>query len=539
MGRSDSRASVSVILKAVDGSWTTVGGENSRGIVPEGVTISANEAGPDTCSFTLRRKASVQWPDLVAFNQAEVWVGAVPVWGGRIWEAPLSDGDEDMIAVTGRGWQYHLDDDLVDKYYVTTNLTAFRDQRSYATADLTSFIAGGGVASADGGIPVIGFPYNSAVGNAQASGVTLDLGPNRTAKRIVVTWGALNGNGAFQLYARAHSAENPLTGSASDAISVGHETIATSPSTTTSAGTFSTPYRYVSIFIYRDDGAPVGAVTADHIVRISSVQVFAATAYESGNASILKASQVVADALTGAPLLDTSTDDIETTSFSIPDLAPSGYQTPRQLMTAANAYEGNLLGVGIDRKVFFRERSTIPRVEVGEWSGSQFQDSSTNSGEGLYNRVIVQGSGPAGEPINEVRTATSSLLDRQGFDRAAVLSVGAPMTTASAQAIGDVWISEKARPPLKGTLVVKGTGGARWIAGGSLHASELLLLVGERIRIGNIVDPDDGSWGRDGTIKSVSYAHDTETATVELDSERGRFETLLERLAVVTTQAVR
>ena len=525
-------------LKPPGGDWTVVGGENARGIFPEQLVVSANEAGPDTASFLLRRRASVQWPDLDAFNQAEIEIGGVRVWGGRVWEAPLSDTGEEAIAVVGRGWQYHLDDDLIDRYYVHTDLTAWRDQRSYLTADLTSFIGGGGVTSADG-TPVIGFPNNSVVGNAMASGITLDLGPNRTGKRIVVTWGALNGNGAFQLYARSHSAENPLTGSTSDAISVGHETLATLPSTTTSAGTFATGYRYVSIFIYRDDAAAPGAVSADHLVRIGAIKLFAATAYESGNASILTADQVIKDARSGAPLLSTEDSQIAAATFAIPDLAPAGYQTPRQLMAAANAYEGNLLGVDLDRRVFFRERALAPLVEVGQWPGSEFRDASTDSAEGLFNRVIVQGQGPDGSPIAEVRTATASLLDRQGFDRTATLSVSAPMTSASAQALGDIWLAERSSPPLKGTLIVTGHGGARYVTGGGLHPAELLLQVGERVRLAHLVDPGDGSLGRDGTIKSVSYSHDDQTATVELDNERGSLEAFLQRLQVVTTQAVR
>jgi hypothetical protein len=50
------------------------------------------------------------------------------------------------------------------------------------------------------------------------------------------------------------------------------------------------------------------------------------------------------------------------------------------------------------------------------------------------------------------------------------------------------------------------------------------------------VDPTTGATARTGTIKSVSYNHDAESASVELDSERGRLTALLERLAVVTGQ---
>ena len=86
-------------------------------------------------------------------------------------------------------------------------------------------------------------------------------------------------------------------------------------------------------------------------------------------------------------------------SFSIPEFAPQGRQTPRALIDAVNAYEANLAGVDARRRLFFRERPTAALLEVGEWSGSSFQDGSTNSGEGLYSRVIVQGTGPDGAQI--------------------------------------------------------------------------------------------------------------------------------------------
>lgn len=524
-------AGISVILKTAGGAWTTIGGEHARGIVPQGLVCSANESGPDTCGFMLRRRASAPWPDLAAYNQCEIAAWGVPVWGGRVWEAPLSDGGEDSIAVAGRGWQYHLDDDLLSRYYVHTDLGAWSDirPRNLAVSTANGYVSNGSVGVA------IGWQLGASIVNATAAGITLDLGPGRTAKRIVMTFTTVNPNAFATVYARAHSTPDPFVGSSSDAFATSFLTVA-SPA----AGTFGTPYRYVSLFLYRSDGL---TSTADRhfLMNISKIQVFAATAYESGNASVLKASDVIEDVLgSGAlPLLDADTSQITASTFEIPDFAPDGYQTPRALIAAANAYEGNLVGVDLNRRMFFRERATAPIVEVGAWPGSQFQDQSTNSAEGLYNQVIVQGTGPDGSPISELRTAASSLLSRQGFDRTATLNVGAPMTTASAQALGDIWLAQKANPAMKGTLVVQGHGGARRVTGGGIHPSELMLRVGEKIRLGHLIDPADGSIGRDSLIKSVSYAHDSETATVELDSERGNLETFLERLAVVTTQALR
>lgn len=531
-------ADVTVLLKAADGGWTSVGRDIARGIVPESVSVSANESGPDTCSFVLKRRASVPWPDLLAFNQAEIQVGGIPVWGGRVWEAPISDAAEDSIAVSGRGWQYHLDDDMYRRFYVKSGLGEWRDHRTFATANLGFYNTVGEVVNDRGAITLIWKAGNTVLGFDRI-GVTIDFGAaSNGAKRIVIEYETSANSAVNSLFARNHNLESEYdSGSSSDAIS--GITLNTLGASGTEEGTFTTRYRYCTLLMFRSD-ASSGTILADHWIRFKAIRVFAATAYESGGASVLNADTVIKDARdAAAPLLSTSNELIESASFDIPELSPDGYQTPRAVMAAANAYEGNLFGVDAQRKVFFRERATEPRIEIGEWSGADFQDATTGSAEGLYNRVIVQGTGPDGAQVERIRTATSSLLTRQGFTRSAVLQVASPVTTTAADQIGDLWLAEKATPPMKGTITVKGQGGCRLIGGGSIHPSELLLYVGERIRLTQLPDPESGAWGRDVTIKAASYSHDTETATVELDNERGNLSTLLARFQVTTSQVLR
>ncbi len=532
MGAQDRRVTASIIIKAADGSWTTIGTEWSAGIFAEGLSLSVNEAGPETCSFTLRRRARLPWPDLLAFNQAEVWVGGMLVWGGRLWEAPLSDSGDDVIAVVGRGWQYHLDDDLLDRYWVHTDLSAYRDMRSFPGAVLANLFQGGTITN-DGGV-TLGWPKNITIPAGATAGVMLDLGPNRTGKRVVVQWESSNNDAGTTFFARDSGSDDPLVaGPSSDAFTF----LMNSGASGTTAGTFATARRYVALFLYNAAG---GTTAVETWLKIKSVKLFTATAYESGNASILKASDVVRDVLSSGalPLLDASAAGVATTSFSIPDFAPAGYQSPRALLAAANAYEDKLLGVDALRRLYFKARPSVPTVEVGPWPGVEFSDSSTNSGESLYNKVIVQATGPDGSPVSEARTATGGLLARQGFTRTTTLGVSSSATSASAQQLGDIWLAEKSAAKMKGSINVQGFGAARLLAGGGLHPSALLLRVGELIRISHLVGPTDGNAGRDGSIKSVSYNHDSETASIELDNERGRFEALLARLAVVTDQAL-
>ena len=136
-----------------------------------------------------------------------------------------------------------------------------------------------------------------------------------------------------------------------------------------------------------------------------------------------------------------------------------------------------------------------------------------------------------------VAVTTATLLDRQGFTRTATLNVAAPITATAAQTLGDVWLGEFSQPKFKGTATFQGHGSIRSTGGVPLHPSQLILHGGHLIRI-PIVDPATGAWTRDCLIKSVSYTHDTETATVELDSERGNFATLLERYGVDVGQAL-
>jgi len=691
---------LSVKLKAVDGAWTRLGADGSRGIVPEGFSASASEAGPDTCSFTLRRVAALPWPDLLAFNQCEVHVGGALVWGGRIWEAPLSDTEEDVIAVQGRGWQYHMDDDLIKRTYVHSRLSDWRDSRTFPTTTLTS--PGGhsaiGVVNNDRGAIVLQYASGTNVAAQVVVGVTQDFGsPSEAPKRCVIEYETNSDSIDFSLYVRSHALEDQIAsltlGAYSDAISA--QTFTALGRSGTIAGTFGTKYRYVTIMLYYNAGA--GTFGQNWTLRIKAARMFRATAYESGNASILKSSDVVKDVLaSGAlPLLDQTTEAITDSAFNIPEFAPQGRQTPRALIDAVNAYEGNLAGVDARRRVFFRERPLAATLEVGEWSGSSFQDGSTNSGEGLYNRVLVQGTGPDGQTIEATRFAddvapglaitsdsgaisnpsfetdttgwtafigsmarstaqffegaaslaitssspgasavirtTSStlppgsyscrfsvrhisgvvgvfgmdvllsvetenlgvtgaafdgsntwksytvgfqlaesstvvlqltanisavstlacyldavrifnvdlgLVSRQGFTRSAVLPVQSALTQASSERIGDLWLGERVFPPFKGTMTM-GPGGCRHaLTGNTIHPSELLLRVGERIRFCHLPDPTTGASAREGTIKSVSYTHDTETASVELDNERGRLTALLERLAIVTGQAL-
>lgn len=540
MGAEDRRPEALVRLKGADTAWSNLGAEHARGITHEGLNASANLAGPDTCSFTLRRDPTIPWPDLDAFSPIEVEIGGTPVWSGRLWDTPRRTGSERAISVTARGYQSHLDDDQDQLGYVHTRTGEWRDIRSASlNIDMLRFPQAWNVSN-DRGAVVIGIPKGADLGpgTGSAAAVQLDLGANGPrAARVLVEYEAENSGASLTFYARTTDSDDPNDGTHNDYFNTLTTSLTTGGTKAFISGN-ATGKRYLTLGYYHSGGT--GSAGSDFLVKMHRIWLFESTGYESGNASILKASDVVTDVLGSGllPLLETGdTSQIETTAFSIPELWPSGYQTPRQVLNAVNAYEDNLLGVDHLRRLFFGEKPSIASVEVGEWSGSEFSDATTGSAEGLFNKVIVQATGPSGETIFEERTLASSLLTRHGFTRTAVLNVGAAITTTAAQQLGDIWLAEKAAPPLKGSVTVTGQGGARRAVGGAPVAPhELLLDYGQLLRLSNVVNPTTGAWGREGRIVSVSYAHDSGQATLQLDNDRGRFEALLARLGVVQGQ---
>lgn len=539
-GAGDRRPKTNIRLRSLDGKWTDLGSGISRGIVHEGLSLGANRSGPTDAGFSLRRDGTRSYPDLAAFTDMQVSVGGLLVWGGRIDSAP---GEATSLSVAAKGRQYDLDFDLVRQSFVHSRLGDYRTQASLLSANLATYRANGQVTN-DSGAIVLTFPNGAAYGGGDRCGVTLDTGDvSLGPKRIVVTYESSN-NSASDIYffARSHDTESEAgAGSFNDAIS--SVVLNTLGASGTIAGTFTNRYRYLTLFILNNAGSP-GTYGADHWVKLKQVQVFTETAYESGNHSILKASDVVKVARAGAPGLSTSNARISDSGLidggtaGIPHLVSDGYATPRSLMEAANAYHNWALGVDALGRVIFEPRSLTPLYAVGAWRGSELSGLSSGTSDDVYNKVIVEGQDGAGNAISVVRTASAPALDRRGLTRAAKVTVGAVSTTAILELIGDVWLAEKSRTPFRGTLTI-GMGGARRIPGGTAaHPAELLLHGGRRIRFMSLVDPDTGGLGRDGVIASVRYDDDATKATVQIDNDYSVLETLLTRFGVLQEQTV-
>jgi hypothetical protein len=512
-----------------DGAWVTLGARSLRGIVPEGIEATANPWGPDQLSFQIKAlDPRAQRPDLLPYTPIELEIDGLLVWAGRIRERPA---DERAHQVACEGWQYHLFDDLLSRVYVHTRLGDYRDQRSFLGADLTLFLTPPQVQATDGAI-VLGWPEGANGRQNTWVGVTFDLGPDSTAKRVVLSFANAGiGAGTHTLKARAHDGENPLTAATFD------DALSFDPQATASpqAGTFTTARRYVSILLTKT--AATGLEAADRNVRITAVQIFRDTVYESGNASVLKADEVVKTARdTKAPLLNPANDLISAGTFNIPEYA-SAAQSPREIIEAINAYENYETRIaGPDLKTLrFRPKATAPLFAIGEWTGSDFTDASAK-GDDIYDQVLVTGTGPDGANLQALRTQTGTLVDLRGFHRTKALPIATALTSAIANRFGDLWLLEHRKAAFSGRLTVRGNGVRRMIGHGDVPPHELLLHANELVHFSHRVDPDTGAWGRDGRIASVAYNYDNREAAIAIDDRRDHFETILARYGLLAGQ---
>lgn len=392
---------VTIRTQALDGTWQTMGGETARGIYPEGVTLEADAWGSSVASFNLRRDPRAFFPDIGAFTPVEIDVGSTLVWSGRVRETPAQVAQR-VINVQCEGWQFHLDDDIYQRTYVHTNLSEYKDMRSVLSIDLAGFaLRQAASVSTDGGI-TLSFPNNMVLdGSGSRVGVLLDLGAGNSASRLVVDWESSNNDPNIRFIGGVTNAADLSTGA--DIISF---PLNTSSGVGTAAGTAGSAGRYVYLYLVFS-GSTV-TTTQDYWIRIRSCQAFADTTFESGNASVLKASTVVADALSKATiLLSTDMSGIDQTTFPIPSYAP-GYQTPRQAWTAVDAYHDWLKKIDVQRRPIYTAKPSRPIFEVGPWSAIDDDDASANSGAEIFNKAIVTSQDPVGNAVVTTKRPAST-----------------------------------------------------------------------------------------------------------------------------------
>jgi len=514
---------VTVTVTPPDSTPIVIGSED--GIVPQGVTCSADQHGPSSAGFTLARATNRTWPDIQAGAPIDIHVGGTLIWGGRITGAPASGSNQ--LSVNCEGWQYHLDDDQALFGGVTTNVVRAFPQKTADGAANTVYIQGG--LTDIGQNIVIGFPQGTVIPAGGRVGVTWDAGEGRVFAACSLDWAIGNASASLQLNVNAHSLPYQPAGSNS-AGGWSNKVMNTVGSSGTVNSTFGTAYRYVTLLI----NCPAGLTTTSHpYVRVSAARFATVSSYLSSGASVLKASTVVATALASAPLLDQGTSGITTTTFNLPDFWPKEYTTPREIIDGVNAYHGYDWIVTPDRRLLFQPLATAPTMVTGSWSGAPFIDQSAASLAELANRVIVEYTNANGVEAKNIRTAAVSVLNGLGLTRTRRLSTGLRLSSAAADVIGDVWLSLHSAPKLSGSFTAT-AGAVRELSGGDVPSHHLLRRVGELIRVGH-PNPVTGDPFRDGRVVGVTYNHDTRSADIQLDNNTGSFEAFLGRLQVVNS----
>lgn len=698
-------------VESLNGVWETIGSDRSVGISAEGIQLQSNEWGADTASFTLKRDAGAMWPDLLAFTPVEIEIGGLLVWDGFISQTPTNEADGGSVNIQAKGWQYHLDDDSAEKYWVHSRLADWKDARSFPTTNLNYFRQGQ-TASSDHGAITLGWPDGSYLQTNCWAGIVLDLGEANSAASVSLTWEVPTGS--TRLGSSANLKVSAKTSDSIASLTAGVDaftpaSMGATGSRITTGGTWAAPKRYV--FIGMQWIGTAGAAAADYSIKILSISVGNKTTYYDSVTKLLtgaRPSDTVKDTLILAPLLSQSTTSISNSAFTLPHMsAVDSAMTAREYMTTANSYEDNTLKIVPGRQIVFAPKVDTPSTSIGSWGGSRFSDASSNSSDELYNRVVVEGTGPDDQPLSISRYADSSsnqkvpltsllvnpsfeatspsvvtnwastggsifvrstttplagaasgqwssvdqastvtglifggcpifvagrtytltidvapeqtygdmyrpglrfgdlasasnfafaagspdwgvttsstvsitwvpsanvaaasvglrlsaedvgwyvsqlsgimrvdtitlsyaastMISRRGFTRTKRLQVNAPITATTAGILGDAFLATHSTTPLKGSVEVTAGGAREYTTGISIHPASLLLRTGEVLHLSHRVDPDTGAIGRDGRIASVSYDHSQQSSSIAIDSQRTRFEALLERLSVVT-----
>lgn len=400
---------LTIRVQTYRGVWETLGADRYVGVNPEDVHLEYNANGPDTATFSLKRDPTAISPDLSSWTPVEVEVEGVVVWEGRALETPTSEAN---VSVSCNGWQYHLDDDVYWTRYIHTKLSSFQDIRSMPTADLSVWLTAPQVSAGDTGLNIVrpgGTLVHGAGTLRNPAGVVFDMGEGNTFEYVAIDW-VINQQSGVDIDCSVATTADAIATTLSNGQRITNLATAfgggLSGTFQYDASTFASRF----LVLYTAAGSATDITpTADAFFQVTGIRIFRKKAYQSAGQSILKAGTIVKDALAqGAPLISADVSQIDDGSFAIPEFSPDGYQTANEIIQAVNAYENFEFKITSGVRAYFRPRENRPIYEIGEWSGADFQDASANSGDSLYNRAIIEGTGPDGLPLNVIRTVGGS-----------------------------------------------------------------------------------------------------------------------------------
>jgi hypothetical protein len=515
-----------ILVKPLGAGWEPMGGGwIAPGRRPYNVTHShIAPGGPGDLSFLLNRPTNRRYNDLQPGCQIAGSVLGSVVWAGQIVSAE-PDG-AGVWRVDARGPVRHLQEDVtLDKAWVISDMRRWQDMRSYSLSGFgnvnepSRVEVGNGVATFQNG--------NGSVlkANSSQGEIVLDLGPNNVAKRIVLTYTSTTGWAATDLlFARTNDIPEWMTGSGFDAFS---PAIVNGSAGTTLSGTFSTGKRYVIIFPFRNGAG--GTWGADVALTITSILVFTDTAYESGNASILKASTVASTvaAIADTDVVSTSTAGISATTNNLPEFYTDGYQSAYDVIERANVVDRSEWGYtpSLKPEFFYRAQQTGVPLYVARSVDAQRVGSTGVLGD-IYNAVRVSYTDAAGTPaqVSVTLSPDTTPLGKIGLTRTAELEVRRPCNSTIATAIGNAYLTDLAKSGLRRPVTFEGA--IDLVKGGTSPLA--FVRAYDRILLPFEINAQ-GGMGRIGSATAVSYDHDAQTLEVGVDTPVSSFDKQLAR----------
>jgi hypothetical protein len=304
---------VTVHLKPAGSPWSVAGKGLYPGLLPANVRVDADTWGFATCSFEIPRDPFLPQPDLTAFTPCVIEESGSRLFEGKVMETPTRS-DPQMIQVTGKGYQYALDENPIEYYWKHSDLSAWQDVRSIPGYDPAIWRPSATCEVGEGSI-TIGRGQGTTWFNGEAQGVYLDVGPAVRVKRIEISFRQINlaTNTVFNFFVRGRNGadigDSPFgTGDAYFGGTLGQTTSLTfSPayryvdSISQAAGAivagdtigyFTPPARVIAIFMYwvGAGGVPTGL---DHIIILDKINLYGDVVLGAGTQGNLRASDVV------------------------------------------------------------------------------------------------------------------------------------------------------------------------------------------------------------------------------------------------------
>ena len=520
-----------VLVLRDDGQWEPLGAGRDRDVFPEGARPSWDNWGSQQLAFTLARDPEKDHPDLAAYTPVRYHPpggGREPAWGGFIEDAPAAG---DGIAVNCLGLAALLDFDPFSKIYVHSRLGEWVDQRSIAEYNPLAFRPGPGVEVSPQGASLI-FPKGHVVNGGENAGITLDLGPDNSAEKLLIDYtriGAADANCSLLLRGRTV----PNEGVGGELLTVVNPGVVDGVSGGGEYELTAGPWRYLHLFARHTLN---GALGFDSGFKVHLAKVYTSDSYYTFPFNTLT---VIKHALAQTLGLDPSVEDLVGGPMDLPAFGAAEERTARTEMERVNAYHRYLLRVTPRGRLQWRERPARATLEAStRRDGFDFQDASRQAGQELYNKVKVRGLSGSGRPLTVTKRTIDlgieNVLDRRGWIRTKVLDVQSPTDTVPMTQLANVWLQRYGHTPLKGTATVQGRGVRDARTGHGIPAGYLGTRVGELILLGNLRDPDTGARGRVAAMVGVpSYDEATDTATIAIDNTRDDVDAVLERMAVV------